>query len=837
MKRTLSAGLFLSALCAFWNCFAANVSFEFRDITNYPGMTIPVKLTPTNLPGVWNGSVILKDPKSYRTDTNGLLTITNLAPFSYTVEAGGGTNTYMITPFRITVPDTNATLNVTGLFSVAVSPSSVTSGYSQSVADDRFVNRSHGTAANLVADSILLSNRVDVAAGAPLTLSNSTSPTVLLSTNLPGLGYTTNFLQVTVSNAGNTALNGTYTLQSTNALTGVAVWTNASIYTVEHNNPDFLPDTYVLKSSSDEMYYYTPSNRLDSAWTLADVGAHPAPDVLYARTSFSTNYATVLDLTGSYLRTPLLATNVLYVDAILGNDLTGTRGLIPFRTVRAAVLASTNNDTIMVGPGTFNGEFFMPRLRSGVSLIGAGRQVTSITNVGFWVGTNNTIANLHLQFPRNRYIKNWPDETTTGLVVDNVDIDGFVDIFNIDSFLSLKANSCNFYGNEDMVVLLGSTNGLAEFNNCNARVTDTGEPAGHIFHQVESGTVVWRGGSLSAQLPHGISAISNLFLYGVQLTGTKFDGVAANNIGYPTNLVGFSSTGLVTAHFEGGLLRSFASAGFVNGAGITNLHGTNLQTGTLNSNKLDAATLALFGGGSGGIATSAGIGTNTTVYGLLLNTNTSGSTVTMTNGSLTVSNGSTAKKIVLTNDTATVDTVKATDGSGSNAAGTDSMRQGGASTGTGRGGSIIEQTTVSGASGSTANGYNTRVYRSAKAVAVVNNTATTICNVPLASTKFLGIRLFVSGFASDGTNHQQETHQNSIGAVNKAGTITTSVSANANAVNNVSSGTLTSVVTSVQNGNSIDIKVALNSSLTTTTEEVYWQLEINSNDTGTIVPQ
>ena len=36
-----------------------------------------------------------------------------------------------------------------------------------------------------------------------------------------------------------------------------------------------------------------------------------------------------------------------------------------------------------------------------------------------------------------------------------------------------------------------------------------------------------------------------------------------------------------------------------NGAGLTNLSGTNIQAGTINSNKLDAATLAMFGTGSG----------------------------------------------------------------------------------------------------------------------------------------------------------------------------------------------------------------------------------------------
>ena len=38
----------------------------------------------------------------------------------------------------------------------------------------------------------------------------------------------------------------------------------------------------------------------------------------------------------------------------------------------------------------------------------------------------------------------------------------------------------------------------------------------------------------------------------------------------------------------------------INGGNLTNLYGTNLVAGTVNSNKLDAATLALLGGGSSG---------------------------------------------------------------------------------------------------------------------------------------------------------------------------------------------------------------------------------------------
>lgn len=64
-----------------------------------------------------------------------------------------------------------------------------------------------------------------------------------------------------------------------------------------------------------------------------------------------------------------------------------------------------------------------------------------------------------------------------------------------------------------------------------------------------------------------------------------------------------------TTNFDGAL---------INGSTLTNLNGTNIAAGTINSNKLDAPTLALIAtGGSGagsGIATTNGIGTNLTLY-------------------------------------------------------------------------------------------------------------------------------------------------------------------------------------------------------------------------------
>jgi hypothetical protein len=95
------------------------------------------------------------------------------------------------------------------------------------------------------------------------------------------------------------------------------------------------------------------------------------------------------DLSGTALLAQLpasLLTSVpqgatIYVDSINGNDSTGTRGHIekPFLTISAAFSAGSNGDIVKVGPGTFAENLGLQQ-PSGVSLIGSGIDVTTITS-------------------------------------------------------------------------------------------------------------------------------------------------------------------------------------------------------------------------------------------------------------------------------------------------------------------------------------------------------------------------------------------------------------------------------------------------------------------------
>jgi len=184
--------------------------------------------------------------------------------------------------------------------------------------------------------------------------------------------------------------------------------------------------------------------------------------------------------------------------------------------------------------------------------------------------------------------------------------------------------------------------------------------------------------------------------------------------------------------------------------------------------------------------------------------------------------------------TATAQKLKAHDGSGTDKAGANLTLAGGQGTGTGRGGAFIIQTAPSSTTGSSANTYSERAHYVAKAVTLTESTATTVATLSVPSEKYLGASMTITVFASDGTDHQCRTLRVGISAVNKAGTVTAALDTPTESVA-VSTGTLTATITTVANGNTVDVKVNADSSLTQTTLEAIIAITaINSNDVATV---
>jgi hypothetical protein len=183
--------------------------------------------------------------------------------------------------------------------------------------------------------------------------------------------------------------------------------------------------------------------------------------------------------------------------------------------------------------------------------------------------------------------------------------------------------------------------------------------------------------------------------------------------------------------------------------------------------------------------------------------------------------------------TTTTQTVKSHDGSGTDKDGAKFQLRGGQSTGTGRGGDIAIATSLTSTTGSTANSYSTRQYDSAKPVTLTDTTATTFANIGVLTNTIAGATIVCTVYANDATDYQALTSTLNVNAVNKNGTITTTIT-QVDGTTAASSGTLTCTYTSVVNGNTIDIKANATSSLTETTLACKWSITA-LNGTGTTI--
>lgn len=187
--------------------------------------------------------------------------------------------------------------------------------------------------------------------------------------------------------------------------------------------------------------------------------------------------------------------------------------------------------------------------------------------------------------------------------------------------------------------------------------------------------------------------------------------------------------------------------------------------------------------------------------------------------------------------TTTTQSLKSHDGTGTDKDGAGFNWRGGQSTGTGRGGFVATATSLTSTTGSSANNYSTRSYTSAKPVDLAESTATTFANIAIGSAKIAGAAITCTVHATDGTDYQCLTSQVRVDAVNKAGTVTATLTQTDNTTA-ASAGTLTATYTAVANANSVDIKCSAVSSLTQTQLRVKWAIvTLNSDDTAAVTAQ
>jgi hypothetical protein len=119
---------------------------------------------------------------------------------------------------------------------------------------------------------------------------------------------------------------------------------------------------------------------------------------------------------------------------------------------------------------------------------------------------------------------------------------------------------------------------------------------------------------------------------------------------------------------------------------------------------------------------------------------------------------------------------------------------------------------------------------------VTDGGTNTLFTLALATNTSAGLEFVSTVILNDGTNYQSQLARVSVEAVNKGGTITTYVTQTGSTNGAVSSGTITSTYTAVASGgNSVLVKVAADSSLTSTNAVAKWKvLSIHADGTGAI---
>ncbi len=181
-------------------------------------------------------------------------------------------------------------------------------------------------------------------------------------------------------------------------------------------------------------------------------------------------------------------------------------------------------------------------------------------------------------------------------------------------------------------------------------------------------------------------------------------------------------------------------------------------------------------------------------------------------------------------------------GSGTDKTGGDFVIYGGQSTGTGDGGDIIGKTTPKAAStSSSANSLQERFHVSSSAVTLTTNSATTICTftVPTSLT-VVGGKFSATTEIKDATDIAVVTEEFRFSAVNKAGTVTASISV-PSSINGTSTGSagVTTTWTVTVSSTTVSIKCnAVTTGINSTTSRVLGpRIELDSDGTSIVAFQ
>lgn len=260
--------------------------------------------------------------------------------------------------------------------------------------------------------------------------------------------------------------------------------------------------------------------------------------------------------------------NVIRVDDVYGNDLTGTVGGLPYKTITAAITAASSGQTVWVLPGVYNETI---DIKAGVAVRGMNVQTTTIQKL-------NVVANTTLVTMRSQ--TRLEDITLTMTSSSNVNLIGIDSLTTADSIDSKLRTAV-------------------------VNVTSTATGAGNIYGILSSSTATSpstfnasyavRGSTIKVQ-GNGTGAIRGILINGanrfsIRDTVVYAGGSGANVVGIETSdasafaevktssIYGLSSGGVTTSSFD--LNRT---------AGTIQLSATDLVNANANGNSFSTLT-------------------------------------------------------------------------------------------------------------------------------------------------------------------------------------------------------------------------------------------------------
>jgi hypothetical protein len=316
---------------------------------------------------------------------------------------------------------------------------------------------------------------------------------------------------IIVTGAGLTDANGVYTLQSSSPL--VYVNTQGLSFLYLPNDEDY---PWQIQTSTGTLLYGTFATDFTDfqQWRAVGPDTSPRPDSVTYGVSLVTNYVTRLMVSGASMPAPSLG-NDLYVNATIGNDILAQRGRpdLPFKTVYGALRAATNNDTVVVAPGTYNETPFKMTLPTGLKLLGAGRGVTRIYGhpastgqANLDLGSSNVLSGFTTDFilSLGGYDSGAPGYgPVTNVVLDSIMATGVADVVYLRLWQGFRANDCTFNSQSDCVVDFQTdpvgTNAVAELYNCSLKTRGLGPFSDHGLVCGGRGQLRMFGGSIEAK--------------------------------------------------------------------------------------------------------------------------------------------------------------------------------------------------------------------------------------------------------------------------------------------------------------------------------------------------